>query len=201
MIIKNAVTSFPINELISQRWSPRVFDPTKIVERDKLISICEAGRWAPSSMGDEPWRFIIWDKNHNIEDFNQGFECLGDWNQKWAKNAPILILALSDSKFRKNNAENRWAQFDTGAACQNFYLQSVELGLIAHPMGGFDVEKTKKTLNIPVSFTPMVMIAIGYQSDDLNLVDLQFQNLEQADRVRRSLGDNFFDGQWGNSIL
>jgi nitroreductase len=201
MITKNATTSFPINELISKRWSSRLFDPTKDVERVKIYSICEAARWAPSCFGDEPWRFIILDKNHNYEDYKKGFNCLGEWNQKWVKNAPVLIIAISDTKFRKNRNDNKWAGFDTGAACENIYLQAVSLNLNAHPMAGFDVDKTRNDFNIPLDFIPMAMIAIGYQSDNMRLVEQEFQTSEQSERTRRPIGENFFDGKWDKGIL
>ena len=57
-----AQTSKPIHDLLARRWSPRAFDPNRPVTRDQLRTLLEAGRWAPSCNGDEPWRYLIWDK-------------------------------------------------------------------------------------------------------------------------------------------
>ena len=55
---KPAQTQFPIHELLKKRWSPRAFDE-RPVEADKLLSLFEAARWAPSSNNGQPWRFLV----------------------------------------------------------------------------------------------------------------------------------------------
>jgi len=57
-IRKPAEARYPIRELISERWSPRAFD-SRTVEGEKLASLFEAARWAPSSGNKQPWFFII----------------------------------------------------------------------------------------------------------------------------------------------
>ena len=61
IITKMAKTDYPINEIISRRWSARAFS-TKPVEKLKLLSILEAARWAPSSRNEQPWRYIVFYK-------------------------------------------------------------------------------------------------------------------------------------------
>ena len=60
---KTAITQVPIDPLIAKRWSPRAFDATKSVTQAQIIALLEAARWAPSCFGDQPWRFIVWDKS------------------------------------------------------------------------------------------------------------------------------------------
>ncbi|MGH9704318.1 MAG: nitroreductase family protein, partial [Candidatus Acidiferrales bacterium] len=57
-ITKQASTKNRIHELLSQRWSPRAFCD-RPVEPEKLLSLLEAARWAPSSNNEQPWRFIL----------------------------------------------------------------------------------------------------------------------------------------------
>lgn len=199
MLEKKAISSQPLNDVISRRWSCRSFNINKQVSRENIISICEAARWAPSCFGDEPWRIIAFDKYHNEEQYKQAFDCLGEWNQGWVKGAPVIIAAFADDKFRKNQKPNHWAEFDTGACCQNIYLQAVELGLMAHPMAGFDGDKFKKSFNVPDNFKMMAMIAIGYQDSPDNLSE-DYRKEEIAPRKRRPLGENFFDSSWENPI-
>lgn len=176
---KHTIVSVPIDELISKRWSPRAFDVNKSVSKEQIISICEAGRWAPSCSGDEPWKFLVWDKNSNHELWNKAFNVLSIWNQKWVINAPVLIAATAAIHFCEGK-DNRWSQFDTGAACENIYLQAFSLGLIAHPMGGFDEKKLIEEFNIPQGFTPMAMIAVGYQANE-NILDSK--NSQRKSRI------------------
>lgn len=196
---KKAITSVPIDPLLAKRWSIRAFDPEKEVTREQVFSLCEAGRWAPSCFGDEPWRFIVWDKNHDKESYEKAFDCVGEWNRRWVKNAPVLLLACADNKFRKNQKPNRWSQFDTGAASMNIYLQAFSLGLAAHPLGGFDQDKIKREFDIPEDFTPMAMIAIGYQALP-DILDDEFRKLEEEPRYRRPIGGTFFENKWEKPV-
>ncbi|CAI8842022.1 nitroreductase family protein [Methylococcus capsulatus] len=196
---KPAVTQHPIHDIIARRWSPRAYDVNKRVSRAQLISLLEAARWAPSCYGDEPWRFIVWDRNHDAAAFQRAFDCLGEFNQGWVKNAPVLMLVLASEHFRKG-APNRWGMFDAGAAAENVYLQAVALGLAAHPMGGFDAEEVKRAFNVPDGYTPMAMIAVGHQADAA-VLDGDLHDSEIALRQRRPLGENFFEGEWGRPVV
>ncbi|MCO5252448.1 MAG: nitroreductase family protein [Candidatus Kapabacteria bacterium] len=200
MIIKRAVTSEPINEVIKNRWSPRAFDRNRRVSREMLVSICEAARWAPSCFNDQPYRYIVWDYHHNKSAFDRAFNCLGEWNQKWVQTAPVLFVALADSIFRKTGKDNRWAQYDTGAASMNICLQATSLGLMAHQMGGFEGDKLKKEFGIDQRFTPMAMIAVGYQAE-IEVLDESYHKDELKARERIPLGRNFFDSEWEVPIL
>lgn len=198
---KPAITSQPINQIIAERWSCRAFDINKSISREQIISICEAGRWAPSCNGDEPWRFLIWDIYHNKQAYERAFNCLGVWNQKWVKNAPVLLAACADSQFRRDGKPNRWGQFDTGAASMNIYLQAVTLGLMAHPMGGFDKDRLRIEFNIQEQFEIMAMIAIGYQAEADVIEDEKQRANELKVRERKPIGTMFFDSEWDNGII
>src|SRR5690554_1449506 len=137
MIDKRAKTSVPINDLIARRWSGRAYNPDKAVTRTQIQILVEAARWAPSCYGDQPWRYIVCDKNSNEPAWKNAFSCLSAGNQGWAVNAPVLILAIADSILSKNGKPNRWGQYDTGAATMSLSIQATELGLMIHQMGGF----------------------------------------------------------------
>ena len=57
MIEKEASNDYPIHDLLKKRWSSRAF-AERVVEKDKLFSLLEAARWAPSSYNEQPWRFL-----------------------------------------------------------------------------------------------------------------------------------------------
>ena len=198
MQTKTASTQVDVHDIIAKRWSCRAFDANKKVSREQIVALLEAARWAPSCFGDEPWRFIVWDKNSDPAAWQKAFDCLGEWNQNWVKNAPVLVLTTANSLFRRDGSPNRWGQYDTGAAAENLCLQAVASGLMAHQMGGFDVEKTRHTFNIPTEFALMAMIAVGYQGEPEVLDDNQeLKELELAARARTALGGHFFEGDWG----
>ena len=199
MLAKPATPATPIHDLMAQRWSPRAFDAQKPVTRKQVFALVEAARWAPSCFGDEPWRYIVWDRTQDAASWQKAFDCLAEGNQVWVKNVPILIAATADPHFRHNGKDNRWSQYDTGAASMSICLQAVALGLAAHQMGGFDAQKLAAAFAIPDNITPMAMIAVGYQAEPKILEGGVHAN-EIAPRKRQPLGSLFFDGAWGKAI-
>lgn len=193
---KSATTAVPLHDLLARRWSCRAFDATRPVSREQIVALTEAARWAPSCYGDEPWRFVVWDRNSDAASWEKAFACLGEWNQNWVKNAPVLLLASANSLFRKNGKPNAWGQYDTGAASENLCLQAVAMGLMAHQMGGFDADGIRRVAAVPEQFACMAMIAVGYQAEE-SILDDELRELELAPRARTALGEHFFEGAWG----
>lgn len=196
---KPAITQVPINDVIANRWSGRAYDPARPVSREQIIALLEAARWAPSCYGDQPWRFIVWDKHKDATNWQRAFDCLAPGNQSWVQHAPVLLLTIADSLFNHNGQPNRWAQYDTGAAAENLCLQAEALGLMAHQMGGFDADKARAAFGIPPQFTPMAMMSMGYQADPATFSP-EVAERENAPRKRRVLGELFFEGGWANPV-
>lgn len=199
MLEKRATTNVPIYDLLARRWSPRAFDPNRPVSREQLRVLLEAGRWAPSCYGDEPWRYLIWDRQRDPEGFQKAFDCLSDNNKKWVKNVPLLMLSCAGSIFQQSGKPNRWTQHDTGAASVSMALQAVAMGLIVHQMGGFDAEKARAAFEIPAEYTPMAMIAVGYQTGP-DILDEETKAKELRPRARKPVAERFFEGAWGTGI-
>ena len=201
---KTAITQVPIADLIANRWSPRAFDAAKPVSQAQIIALLEAARWAPSCFGDQPWRFLICQKNstQNIDEsaWHNAFDCLAPSNQTWVQAAPILMLTCADTLFGHNQQPNRWAQHDTGAAAENLCLQASHMGLSAHQMGGFNADLAREKFAIPAQYTPMAMIALGYAGDPNQLPD-ELKQRELAERKRKPLGELFFTDAWGKSVV
>jgi len=194
-----AQTSRPIHELLARRWSTRAFDASRPVSREQLITLLEAGRWAPSCNGDEPWRYLIWDRKRDPEGFQKAFDCLSENNRKWVKNVPLLMLSCAGSNFAATGKPNRWTQHDTGAASVSMALQAEALGLAYHQMGGFDAEKARAAFSIPAEYTPMAMIAVGYQAS-ADVLDEETKAKELRPRGRKPASEKFFEGGWGKGV-
>ena len=196
MFDKKAKTVVPVNDLIARRWSGRAYDASRAVPEKHILALFEAARWSPSCFGDQPWRYIICNKYNNQVAWEQAFSCLGEGNQSWARDAPILILSIADSILSKTGKPNRWGQYDTGAATMSLCIQATELGLMVHQMGGFDKDKSTELFSIPDQFTPMAMMTIGYQLP-LQKIEGEVKEREISGRERNPLSRNFFEGSWG----
>ena len=186
----------PIHDLISRRWSPRAFD-SRLIEPAKIKSLFEAARWAPSSFGDQPWAFIVATKDQPAE-YAKVLDCMIEFNQGWAKAAPLVMLTVAHLVFEKNNHPNRHGFHDVGLAMGNLALQATADGLFVHQMAGILPEKAKGTFLIPENWEAVAGVAIGYPGDPNSLSD-QLKERELAPRTRKPIKSFVFSGGWGKT--
>jgi nitroreductase len=191
-LLKRGAASAGVEELILRRWSPRAFADREIPARD-LKLIFEAAGWAASSFNEQPWRFLVGRKDD--ETYGKILSSLIEFNQLWAKGAPVLILSLAATVFLGNGRPNGSAMHDLGAATACLSLQATALGLHTHSMAGFDKEKAREAFGVHGDFEIGVVTALGYLGDPSRLPD-KMQAQELAPRTRRPLTETVFKG-WG----
>jgi nitroreductase len=192
-----AKTDYPIHELLQKRWSPRAF-ADKPVEPDKLKRLLEAARWAPSSFNGQPWAFIIGTKDQPA-DYAKVLSCLVEFNQSWAKAAPVLMITAARLNFEHNNEPNRHAFHDVGQAIANLTLQATAEGLFVHQMAGILPDVAKKTLAIPDGWEAVTGVAIGYLGDPAALPE-KLREREATPSPRKPLAQIAFAGSWGKPV-
>src|SRR5580693_8113955 len=91
-----APTEVSVHAIVRERWSPRAFS-NKPVAPEVLHSLFEAARWAPSSSNMQPWAYIVGTKDDK-ENFDKVLSTLVEFNQGWAKNAPVLAISVAQIK-------------------------------------------------------------------------------------------------------
>jgi nitroreductase len=183
----------PVLELIKKRRSRRAFSPQP-VEMDKIKSLFEAARWAPSSTNEQPWHYIYATRDQP-ELWNRIFETLNENNQLWVKDAQLLIVSLARRKFTRNGMPNGSARYDLGAANAFLSLQATSFGLNIHQMGGFDHAKAIANLNVPEDFDLGVIMAVGYPGDP-DMLSEPFKAREIAPRVRFTQNEFVSNKSW-----
>ncbi|BAZ37123.1 nitroreductase [Calothrix sp. NIES-4101] len=196
MTEKLAETQYSVHEFISRRWSPRAFSDRQ-VEQEKLLSLLEAARWAPSSYNHQPWSFIIATKDDPTE-YNRLLGTLVEFNQGWAKSAPVLILAVAKTR-TDDGKTNRHAFHDVGLAIENLAIQATALDLSVHQIAGFSADAARKEYQIPEDYEAVTAIVVGYAGNPENLSD-GLRERELAARIRKPLKEFVFTGKWGNTL-
>jgi nitroreductase len=191
---KAAPADHPIHDLIRTRWSPRAFSD-KHVSDETLRSLFEAARWAPSSSNEQPWAFFV-SRRGDGANHEKMLGTLVEFNQAWAKNAPVLAIAVSKLAFAKNGTPNRNAFYDTGAAVALLSIEATAQGLFVHQMAGFDAQKAREAFEIPAGWEAIAAFTIGHPGDPSSLPDA-LQEREQAPRARKPLSDFVMAGEWG----
>jgi nitroreductase len=191
---KLAPADYPIEELLKRRWSPRAFSD-RLVEPEKLRSLFEAARWAPSSFNEQPWCYLVATKE-NPEQYGELLSCLMEGNQQWARLAPVLMTSLAKLNFEKNGKPNRHAFHDVGLATANMMIQATAMGLFVHAMAGFFPEKVRDLYHVPPDYEPVAAIAIGYPAD-VDALPEPVRQKELGPRSRKPIASFVFEGQWG----
>jgi nitroreductase len=157
----------PVLDVIKNRRSRRSYD-NRPVEPEVINSLFEAARWAPSSVNEQPWLYV-YASNDQTDLWEKIFSSLNPTNQVWVKQVPLLIASFARTNFSRNDKPNGSARYDLGAANAFLSLQATHLGLNVHQMGGFDGQRLKQNLNVPLTYDPVVVLAIGYPGEAENL--------------------------------
>lgn len=192
---KPAPVEHPIHDLLRDRWSPRAFSERQ-VPTEILRSLFEAARWAPSSNNEQPWAFLVATKD-DPEFHARLLSTLVEFNQTWAKHAPVLAIAVSELEFARSGHPNRNAFYDTGAAVADLTLEATACGLFVHQMAGFDPHKAIELCHIPKGWEPIAAFVIGYPGDPQSLPDT-LRERELAPRSRKPLAEFVMSGSWGS---
>lgn len=193
--LKWADTVPEVDELIRRRWSPRSFDAREVPPQ-MLRALLEAARWAPSSMNEQPWRFIVATKAEP-ETYEKLLRILVPGNQDWAKRAPVLMITAAKKAFTGSGSANHHGLHDTGTALGFLLLQATALGLHAHPMAGLDYARARTELQIPDDYEIGAAVAIGFIGDPEQLTNERHRTTESGPRSRKPVEEITFGAGWG----
>ncbi len=146
-----------IHEIISERWSPREYDPAYVVTKEQTEQVLEAARWAPSAMNKQEWWFIVGLKGD--ENFKKLVDAANGYSD-WALDASALILNIYQP-FPSERHGVDFGPYDLGAAVQNMLLQATAMGLFMRPFASFDKAKVREQFSIPEPYVPFTMSTLG----------------------------------------
>jgi nitroreductase len=147
-----------IMETIRKRYSCRLYQE-KAVEQDKLDTILEAARLAPSARNMQDWRFVVITETGTKR---QVAECTN--RPEVFEKAGIIIAACSNSDHVMRCGQ-AIAPIDVAIALEHICLQATELGLGTCWIGAFDSEKVRKILGIPDDIIIIELMTVGYPAD------------------------------------
>lgn len=145
--------------VIEQRRALRAIEPIDITD-ETIIKLAEAAKMSPSCYNNQPWNYIFIKDN---EPLTKVKKCLPKGNA-WA-NESSLIIAVFTKKEDDCIVKNReYYLFDTGMSCAFLQLKAVDLGLVIHPIAGFDEKEIKSILNIPEEYLLITLLIVGQNS-------------------------------------
>ncbi len=192
MTDKKTKNKYPLIKELEKRWSPRAYSE-KVVEKEKLHTLFEAARWAPSASNLQPWNFIIGFKGDST--YDRIMKCLVEFNQLWAKTAPVLIISVAKIIDDSNKINKSYA-YDLGQAVAHLSIQASSMGLFIHQMTGLNIEAMSLEFKIPVNFKIMTVFTVGYLGD-ANQLPPKLEKLEYGERIRKDFDEFIFSSTFG----
>lgn len=148
-------------ELVKKRYSVRAYknDP---VEDEKLETILEAARFAPTAVNYQPFKILVIKTEGKKEDLR------GIYQAEWFSEAPLVICvcAIPEKAWSRRDGKN-YADVDATIVMDHIILAATSLGLGTCWIGAFDVESARKVLNLPKGVEPLVFTPLGYAADGL----------------------------------
>jgi len=154
-----------VKKAIEKRRAYRSLDPIQITE-ETIKDLAESASLSCSCFNKQPWNFVFVHDKDKLKDMR---EALSEGN-KWAYNASMIIAVFSKEELDCVVKERKYFLFDTGLAVGMMILRATELGLVAHPIAGFDENRAKAILNIPKEMRLITLIIVGKHSDEINSV-------------------------------
>ncbi|MCS1351086.1 nitroreductase family protein [Mechercharimyces sp. CAU 1602] len=173
------------------RSSVRHYDPTHSMTDSEIKELIEVAIQAPSSSNLQPWRFLviqepslkeklfpIANNQQQIKDASAVIAVFGDteWYQRAEEIYDIPVQRGSMTEEIKSFYVNqimqhygelsladatRMVMVDGGLVSMQLMLAAKAKGYDTVPMGGFDPAKFAEEFNVPQTYLPVMLIAIG----------------------------------------
>lgn len=145
-------------ETIAKRRSVRSY-LEKPVEREKIESIFNAVRLAPSACNAQEWRFIL------VTDAELRARIAESGGQPFLKQCPVIVVACALTNRRVMRCGEVAYLVDVALALDHLMLAAEALGLGTCYIGAFDSELVRKELGIPRDVPVPALVSLGYAAD------------------------------------
>ena len=153
-------------EIALTRQSCRSYDETREVEQEKLDSVLEAARLAPSACNSQPYHFTVC-RGQAAKEVAAATQGMG--MNKFSSQAPVLIV-ISEATYNKSAAlgakvkGNDYRSIDIGITTAYLTAEATAQGLHTCILGWFDDDKVRKICGIDQSVR--LVITLGYAKDE-----------------------------------
>ncbi|MDA3887043.1 MAG: nitroreductase family protein [Candidatus Delongbacteria bacterium] len=168
------------------------FDPTNEI----ITELAKAAQLAPSCFNKQPWRYVFISDQDSLKEFQS---VIPDGNS-WVNDSSLIIAVVSEVSLDCKMKDGReYYLFDTGIASGFMMLRATELGLVAHPIAGYDYEKAKELLNIPSEMNLINIIVVGKHNENYkNIFDKEKIESEENRPPRKELSEFAYINKYGN---
>jgi len=174
-----------VKQAIAERRAYRSLDPTPITE-ELMKDLATSASLSASCFNNQPWRFVFVQSQPALKKLHTA---LSKGNQ-WAEAASLIIVVYSRKDLDCQLGGRDYYLFDSGMATAFLILRATELGLVAHPIAGYDEAKVKDLFDIPKDMTVITLVNVGKHSTTIGkLLSEQQAQSEKSRPPRKPLNE------------
>lgn len=150
-------------DVIKSRRSVRKYS-SEDIEYEKLNTILEAGRLAPSWQNKQCWQFVVVRDKEAIRQLalKSGFISKANF---FIKDAPVVAAACANPKESGFMNGQHYYLVDTAIAFQQMMLTAWEMDIGSCWLGAFNEQKVKQILDIPENIKVVALSPFGYPAE------------------------------------
>ena len=145
-----------VMEAIKKRYSVRSYQDHP-VEKEKLESILEAARLAPSANNEQEWRFVVVQDKNIRQRLMQAAK-----DQAFVGQASVVIACCAKTDSHVMTCGQQCYPIDVAIAIEHMTLKATEEELGTCWIGAFYEDKVKEILDIPQDIRIVALLTIGY---------------------------------------
>ncbi len=169
-----------VKQAIQTRRAYRSLEPVEITE-ELIKDLAESARLAPSCNNNQPWRFVF---AHDPGVLKKLHGALSRGN-RWVQAASMIIAVFSRDDLDCRIKGRNYYLFDTGMATAFLMLRATELGLVAHPIAGFNEDAVKEILGISEDMQVIALVNVGKHSETIGPLLSESQAEREKQRPER----------------
>ncbi len=166
-----------LDDVIEKRRAYRSLEEVEIT--DEIIEeLARTAQLSASCFNNQPWNFVF---VHDDEMLEKMEDVMMQGNE-WTQNASLIIGVFSRVEDDCEVKKRKYHLFDTGQASAYLQLKATEMGLVAHPIAGFDGAEAKELLDIPDEYNLITLIIVGKHSEEM--VDILSEEQIEIEKER-----------------
>lgn len=162
-------------ELAKNRYSVRKFDP-RPVEKEKLQSILELGRLAPTAKNEQPHKLLVIQQEEGLAKLKKSANVYG---------APLAIIACADlqQSWKRPFDNMDSGDIDVSIVTTYMMLEATRLGLGTIWVCFYKPDILREEFTLPEHIVPVNVLGIGYPAAEAEPSERHYSRKPLAETV------------------
>ncbi len=146
-------------KVLSERFSCKRFDASRQVEKEKLMSVLEAGRLAPTAKNLQEHHVYVLRTREDLALIDQLTPC--------RYGAPTVLVVTYDTHnvFTYPGGKMHSGIEDAVIVATHMVLEATNVGLDSCWLNYFDPDKLARALHLPQAEEVVMLLDLGYRAD------------------------------------